>query len=251
MILDVARHFSSDFSAICLFGFVNYSVNIIIIATETRGNMSSPRDHYLKFTLSTLPLYSIACSLSIDVGLVLDSSASVGRWGFGQIKQFARLIARSFAISQKFGRVGVIIYGSYPRVEFGLNRYFNARHLDRTIERLRLIGGLRRTGKALELALSGLFRGSRKKRVLIFVTNGPAADGIRLPSLRIHQSGIETFAIGIGSRSSHRELSAIATNARHTYMVTFRTLKSIVKSIVRKACKGNSSKPFMIFQREI
>lgn len=234
----------------CLFGRVNYNVNIIIIAIEIRGSMSSPLDHYLKFPPSILTLYSIACSLSIDVGLVLDSSARVGRWGFRQIKRFARLIARSFTISQKYGRVGVIVYGSYPRVEFGLNRYFNARYVDRTIERLRFIGGLRRTGKALEMALSGLFRGSRKKRVLVFVTNGPAADGIRLPSLRIHQSGIETFAIGIGSRSSHRELSAIATNARHTYMVTFRTLKSIVKSIVRKACKGNSLKPCMILQIE-
>ena len=171
----------------------------------------------------------------------MDASAGVGRWGFRQMKHFARLVARSFTISQSYGRVGVIVYGSYPRIEFGFNRYLKALNLDRTIEILRFIGGARRTGKALGLALNGLFRGSRKKRVLIFVTNGPAADSVRLPSLRIHQSGIEAFAIGIGSRTSNSELRAIATNARHTYIVTFKALKSIVKSVVRKACKGNYS----------
>lgn len=41
-ILDVARYFSSDFSMSCLFGRVYYNVNMIIIAIETRGSMSSP-----------------------------------------------------------------------------------------------------------------------------------------------------------------------------------------------------------------
>ena len=210
---------------------------------ETSFNPSS-RLSKTPVLIFSLFFSSIACSLSIDVGLVLDASAGVGRWGFSRIKHFARLIARSFTISQSYGRVGVIVFGSSPRMEFGLNRYFNVLHLDRTIERLRFIGGPRRSGKALELALNGLFRGSRKKKVMIFVTKGPAVDSVRLPSLRIHQSGIETFAIGIGSRTSNSELRAIATNARHTYMVTFKTLKSIVKSIVRQACKGISLKRF-------
>lgn len=132
------------------------------------------------------------------------------------------------------------MYGSYPRLEFGLNHYSSARSLDQAIKRLRYIRGSRRTGKALGLALGGLFRRSGKKRVLIFLTNGPASDSVRVPSLQIHRAGIETFAIGIGTRSSNSELSAIATDARHTYMVTFKKLKSIVKSIIRKACKGIS-----------
>lgn len=57
-ILDVARYFFSDFSMNYLFGHVNYSVYIIIIAIETRGNMSSPLDHYLKFPPSILTLFN-------------------------------------------------------------------------------------------------------------------------------------------------------------------------------------------------
>lgn len=134
--------------------------------------------------------------------------------------------------------MGVIVYGSYPRLEFGLNRYTNVRSLDRAIKRLRYIRGSRRSGRALKLALNGLFRHSRKKRVMIFLTSGRAGDSVRVPSLKIHRAGIETFAIGVGTRFSHRELSAIATDARHTYMVNFKTLNGIVKGIVRKACKG-------------
>ena len=98
--------------------------------------------------------------------------------------------------------------------------------------------GSRRTGRALQLALSRLFRRSRKKRVLIFVSSGRSDDSVRIPSLRIHQARIETFAIGVGSGVRNRELSSIATDARHTYMVTSKTLNGIVKSIIRKACKG-------------
>jgi len=182
--------------------------------------------------------FQSACSLSIDIGFVLDSSGRIARRGFARIKQFVRLLSRSFRISQSRGRVGIVVYGSYPRLEFGLNRYTNRRSLDRAIRRLRYMRGSRRTGKALRLALSGLFRRSRKKRVLIFVTSGQATDGVSVPSLQIHQAGIETFAIGVGTRTRNRELSAIATDARHVYMVTVKTLNSIIKSIVRKACKG-------------
>lgn len=90
----------------------------------------------------------------------------------------------------------------------------------------------------MKLVVEGLFRRSRKKRVLILVTNGQSYDRVKIPSFQIHQAGIEVFAVGVGTRVRNSELSTIATNARHIYMVNIKTLKGIAKSIVRKACRG-------------
>ena len=130
------------------------------------------------------------------------------------------------------------MYGSNAYVQFGLNSYTNPRSLNRAIKRLRYTRGARRTGKALQLVVRGLFRRSRKKKVLIVVTNGPTYDSVRIPSLQVHRSGIEVFAVGVGTRVRNSELSAIATDVHHIYMVNFKSLYGIAKSIVRKACKG-------------
>lgn len=187
---------------------------------------------------SNTPISNSACNLAIDIGFVLDASGRLGRRNFRRIKQFVALISRSFSISRSRARVGVIVYGSTARMQFGLNSYTNPRSLNRAVMRLRYSRGSRRTGKALELVVGGLFRRSRKKRVLIVLTNGRASDSVRIPSLQIHRAGIETFAIGVGTRASNKELSTIATDPRHIYMVNFNSLNGIAKGIVRKACKG-------------
>ena len=179
-----------------------------------------------------------ACNLAIDIGFVLDASGRVGRNNFRRMKQFVALISRSFSISRSRARVGVIVYGSSPRMQFGLNWYKNSRRLNRAIKRMRYTRGSRRTGKALQLAVGALFRRSRRKRVLITVTSGPSYDSVRIPSLQIHRAGIEVFAIGVTNRARNRELKAMATDPRHIYRVNFNSLNSIAKSIVRKACRG-------------
>ena len=183
-------------------------------------------------------LLNSACNLAIDIGFVLDASGRRGLYNFRRIKQFVSLISRSFSISRSRARVGIIVYGSTARMEFGLNSYTNSRSLNRAIKRLRYTRGSRKTGKALRLVVGGLFRRSRKKRVLILVTNGQSYDSVKIPSFQIHQAGIEVFAVGVGTRVRNSELSAIATNPRHIYMVNFKTLNGIAKSIVRKACRG-------------
>ena len=179
-----------------------------------------------------------ACNLAIDIAFVLDASGRRGLYNFRRIRQFVALISRSFSISRSRARVGVIVYGSTARMEFGLNSYTNSRSLNRAIKRLRYTRGSRKTGKALRLVFEGLFRRSRKKRVLILVTNGQSYDSVKIPSSQIHQAGIEVFAVGVGTRVRNSELSAIATDPRHIYMVNFKTLNDIAKSIVRKACRG-------------
>lgn len=134
--------------------------------------------------------------------------------------------------------MGIIVYGSTARMELGLNSYTNSGSLNRAIKRLRYTRGSRKTGKALRLVVGGLFRRSRKKRVLIVVTNGQSYDSVRVQSLQIHQAGIEVFAVGVGTRVRNSELSTIATDPRHIYMVNFKSLNGIAKSIIRKACRG-------------
>ena len=179
-----------------------------------------------------------ACNLAIDIGFVLDASGRRGLYNFKRIKQFVALVSRSFSISRSRARVGVIVYGSTARMEFGLNSYTNSRNLNRAIKRLRYTRGSRKTGKALRIVVGGLFRRSRKKRVLILVTNGQSYDNVKIPSFQIHQAGIEVFAVGVGTRVRNSELSTIATDPRHIYMVNFKTLNGIARSIVRKACRG-------------
>lgn len=183
-------------------------------------------------------LFPPACNLAIDIGFVLDASGRVGHNNFRRIKKFVELVSRSFSISRSRARVGVIVYGSSARMQFGLNWYTNPRRLNRAIRRMRYTRGSRRTGKALQLAVGALFRRSRRKRVLITVMSGPSYDSVKIPSLQIHRAGIEVFAVGVTTRVRNQELRAIATDSRHIYMVNFNSLYGIVKSIVRKACRG-------------
>ena len=183
-------------------------------------------------------LFPPACNLAIDVGFVLDASGRVGHNNFRRIKKFVELVSRSFSISRSRARVGVIVYGSSARMQFGLNWYTNPRRLNRAIRRMRYTRGSRRTGKALQLAVGALFRRSRRKRVLITVMSGPSYDSVKIPSLQIHRAGIEVFAVGVTTQVRNQELRAIATDSRHIYMVNFSSLYGIVKSIVRKACRG-------------
>lgn len=82
--------------------------------------------------------------------------------------------------------MGVIVFGLFLCMEFGFNWYFNVFYFDWIIERLRFIGGLRRFGKVFELVFNGLFRGSCKKKVMIFVIKGLVVDSVRLFSLWIY-----------------------------------------------------------------
>lgn len=189
-------------------------------------------------------LFPPACNLAIDIGFVLDASGRVGHNNFRRIKKFVELVSRSFSISRSRARVGVIVYGSSARMQFGLNWYTNP-------HRLRYTRGSRRTGKALQLAVGALFRRSRRKRVLITVMSGPSYDSVKIPSLQIHRAGIEVFAVGVTTQVRNQELRAIATDSRHIYMVNFNSLYGIVKSIVRKACRGIFKISFFSLSTEI
>ena len=96
-----------------------------------------------------------------------------------------------------------------------------------------------KTGKALWDVLRYLFRGrSKRKRVLVVLTDGRSQDHVLKPSRALKRANVEIFAVGVGRGYSVTQLNQIATDRGHVFTADFRNLNSIIKTIKKKACKG-------------
>jgi len=173
----------------------------------------------------------------VDIAFVVDGSSSVGKANFRKVKTFLRKIAKGFYVSKTSSRVAVITYASSVRYDFSFERYTDGKTLDAALSRLSYPEGGTRTGLALDAA-KRLFSRSRRKRTLVVITDGQPGDYVTGPSKALKKANVEVFAIGIGRDISVEDLKKIATDDRHIYRASFKTLSSIVKSLTKKVCEG-------------
>ena len=196
--------------------------------------------HCFPFRFSLL---FVVCQARVDLAFVIDGSGSIEKSGRGNFKRCLRFVSTlvaSFSVSQKFTRVGVIVYSTRARLVLGFRKSRDAGRAISTIDKIRYPGGGTRTGAALRLARGRLFarRRSNRKRVLIVLTDGRSQDGVSRPSSALRRQGVELFAIGVGRRYNVRQLRTIASSRRHVFSSGFRNLRSIARIIKTKACRG-------------
>ena len=194
----------------------------------------------------------LVCRARIDVAFVVDGSGSIeasGRGNFRRCLRFVKNMVRSFTISRRYVRVGIVLYSSRstPILTFNQNRGVNS--ILRNIDRIRYPRGGTRTGAAISFAYSRLFSASRRARskVLIVMTDGRSQDNVRRPSSLLRSRGVKIFSLGIGKRYNMRQLLQMAGSRRNVFTADFRNLGSVVRAIKQKACKGKKRKEDVLF----
>ena len=86
-----------------------------------------------------LYLFPSVCRSLVDLVILIDGSRSVGRRNFRKVIDFVKSFVSFFPLSARETRVGVIVFSSRSRVEFGLNRYGSRAQVVRAINRIRFV----------------------------------------------------------------------------------------------------------------
>lgn len=135
----------------------------------------------------------IVCKAKLDLGFLIDGSSSVGRKNFRLVKNFIKKVANSFTISSQYVRVGIVLYSSGRKLEFGFNQYTRPRQLQRAIRKMQLPGGGTLTGLALQFTAKKLFATSNRKKTLIVLTDGKSGDPVVGGTQQLAAAGVEVF----------------------------------------------------------
>lgn len=187
-------------------------------------------------------LFSV-CRAQLDLGFLIDGSGSIEKYGRGNFKRCLRFVQNTvsaFRISRHNVRVGAVLYSSRPYKIFGLNKYNRKSSVLRAIRGIRYPQGGTRTGLALHYTRRRLFGRSRRKKVLIVMTDGRSQDNVLRASRAMKRRRVEVFSVGIGTHYSMRQLRQIASDHRHVLTADFRNLNSIIRAIKERACKGKA-----------
>ena len=94
------------------------------------------------------------------------------------------------------------------------------------------------TGRALSYTKRALFARSRRRKVLIVVTDGRSFDKVLAPAVSLRKSGVDIISIGVGRGYAVSQLRQISGNNRRVFTAGFRSMGTLARLIKNKACKG-------------
>lgn len=196
-------------------------------------------------------LEEIRCSKPADIYFVLDASASI--WGPDFKKQlaFVNTVIGELQLDPTVVRCGLITYGDYVRLEFGLDTYAGRRKdTDAAVSSVRQLRGDTRTDKALHRMRELMLAEAREgvPRIAIVMTDG-LSDYPKLTKHEAqltHKMGITTIAVGIGHKVDERELQGLASHQDYLFTVdNFDALTAVKTLLSTKACEVKFAPPPM------
>ena len=133
---------------------------------------------------------------------------------------FLEIVVAQFQIGYDRVRVGVVIFSNYGEVEFGLNRFYDKRHLMDAIQGITYVGGTTNTADGLQQMRERVFNPSSGDRpdvpnVAIVVMDGAANERVRdtVPeAFNARSRGIHIIAAGITHKADVQDLHNIASS---------------------------------------
>ncbi|XP_012987431.3 von Willebrand factor A domain-containing protein 2 isoform X2 [Esox lucius] len=153
------------------------------------------------------------CSTAMDVLFLMDGSYSIGKGSFERSKHYSLKLCEGLDIGPDKVRVGVIQFGSLPRLEFSLDSYTNKPELRKFIKKISYKGGSTQTGLALKYILRKGFPGGRNTslpRMVILLSDGKSQGAVQVAADKLKQTGVTLFAVGI-RYPKWEELHALAS----------------------------------------
>ncbi|XP_051530634.1 von Willebrand factor A domain-containing protein 2-like [Myxocyprinus asiaticus] len=140
------------------------------------------------------------CSAAMDILFVMDSSYSVGKGGFERSRHYMLKLCEVLDISPDKVRVGLVQFGSTPKLEISLDFYKSKEELMKRMKKIHYRGGSTQTGLALKFVLRKGFSGRRNStspRVVILLSDGKSQGAVQLAASELKLSGVTLFAMGI------------------------------------------------------
>ncbi|XP_031566733.1 coadhesin-like [Actinia tenebrosa] len=198
------------------------------------------------------------CHRDLDLGLVLDSSSSVGVERYQTAKEFLVNLVTNAQGSFKGTRIGIIVYNQEPQLQLTFNQTaaLSLGEIMNVIRAIPYLHGGTRTDKALLKAATDLYTkkgGDRESvaNVLLVVTDGrtnhlsePYGDALKpLKERKVH-----VIVVGIGEGVKKSELLQIAMG-NHNHVVTladYQDLQAKLSDIVDEVCSAGNGVNRMI-----
>ena len=191
------------------------------------------------------------CYKDVDLFIVLDSSSSIKEGPYKIAKKFVADLVSGFTIGENNVRVGLVVYGSTPRIEFDLDDSFDRTVILNKIRNIPYLNSATATGDAIKWAVKTGFteeRGARSldlaiPRVAIVITDGECNTGIdvHIAAQAARNKSIELFAFGIGDEINDTQLLEIAGSQNKKFKIdSFDNIDDVRALIAQKSCKGMS-----------
>ncbi|CAH1254030.1 COL12A1 [Branchiostoma lanceolatum] len=135
------------------------------------------------------------CRAPLDIIFVLDGSDSVGPTNFERVKAWVKAVVGDFAIGNNNTQLGLLQYGTHPRLEFSLDVFSSQQEVRDGIDGVTYIGGAANTGAALRALNSVGFaenNGARTSaaKVAIVVAAGTSSDDVASAARDVQMSSL-------------------------------------------------------------
>ncbi|XP_034070312.1 von Willebrand factor A domain-containing protein 2 isoform X2 [Gymnodraco acuticeps] len=161
------------------------------------------------------------CSAVMDILFLLDGSYSVGKGSFERSKHYAIKLCKALDIAPDKMRVGVIQFGSSPRLEIALDSYTTKQELKKHMKKISYRGGSTQTGLALKYVLKKGFPGGRNSstvaRIAILLSDGRSQGNVVQAAVQLKETGVVLFAVGIRF-PKWEELHALASEPMESHV---------------------------------
>lgn len=198
-------------------------------------------------------LFPLGPVYPLDLAFVFDGSDSLTEEEFENVKQFATSIVKSFDISPRATRVGLLEYSFRPRIVSKLTDNNNENDVIRSINNLSPSRGYASvTSEALQEAARNIFSvqaGGRSgvPKALILLAHSKSSSSVPVEqAVRLLRSaGVRVYVVGIGTRYDTLELRGIASGDGTVYFVEIPSrvpefalvvVRSINEDIKRSKC---------------
>ncbi|XP_066930347.1 cuticlin-6-like isoform X3 [Clytia hemisphaerica] len=187
-----------------------------------------------------------ACN--VDLGFIIDESASMTESGYRQAIAFVEKIVSNFTLGPNHTRVSLMTFSTFPFPHFGFN---DVQSTDFTsfknyLATIPYLEGFTYTNQALDLARTTVFNkfnGDRPdyRSVAVVLTDGKSSSDISFveeASSKLLNSAVKVLVVGVGSGVVQAELEAIAGDKFNIFSVSGNDqLNSLVEAILPPICK--------------
>lgn len=163
---------------------------------------------------------TFACPSKVDLAFIVDSSGSISKQNYNEMKFFIFSIAKAMNVSETGAHVGVVIYSTSSKLAIKFSDHTNIASFQKAVYNLNHMKALTRIDLGLKTAHTELFTssgGARPgvKKMAFILTDGKQStiNGVKKSvgeaARPLIESGVKTFSIGIGSSVDGNELRAM------------------------------------------
>ena len=180
---------------------------------------------------------------------MIDSSGSIRRSNFENIRQFLVEFVQELTIGPNDNQIGIILFSSSASTVFNLSTFSNKVHVLAAINNMVYTGGGTATHLALQLLIAQGFTtggGARLSedgisRLAVVLTDGKSKSFNQTISAAsaVHsfKPSIKVYAIGIGNNTNHVELNAIASQPSYVSPInSFALLGNLDEELSYELC---------------